>query len=83
MASIQTSPNDPEDISSTPHELTHAIDALRYFCAYQLGIDDLPEAKSDDDDYDSAISDSDALSTDAMYASIYGGGYSYDNGFDY
>ena len=83
LTSIQTSPNDPEDISSTPHELTHAIDALRYFCAYQLGIDDLPEAKSDDDDYDSAISDSDTLSTDAMYSSIYGGSYSYDNGFDY
>jgi phage terminase large subunit len=30
---IQTSPNNPNDCASTPHNLTHICDALRYFTA--------------------------------------------------
>lgn len=84
LSSIQTSDNDPEDVATVPHELTHAVDALRYFCAFQRGIDDLPVAeRADGFDDETVLGEEDALSTDAMYTGIYNGGFSYDNGFIY
>ena len=33
LTSIQVSPKDTEDVADTPHELTHSVDALRYFAS--------------------------------------------------
>lgn len=33
VAAIQADPKDPVDVSDKPHELTHALDGLRYYCA--------------------------------------------------
>lgn len=33
MPQIQTDATDPNDLANTPHELTHILDGLRYFCS--------------------------------------------------
>lgn len=32
LSEIQTSDKDPDDCATEPHDITHAVDALRYFC---------------------------------------------------
>jgi phage terminase large subunit len=43
---------DPNDIANTPHEITHSIDAIRYFLADRPIATDKPQAKDDDEDED-------------------------------
>ena len=33
---IQTDKNDPNDVSDTPHELSHVLDSIRYFCTMRV-----------------------------------------------
>jgi phage terminase large subunit len=33
LPSVQCDAKNPEDVANTPHELTHSVDALRYFAA--------------------------------------------------
>ena len=34
---VQKSESDPNDIADTPHELTHILDSLRYYCVTRFG----------------------------------------------
>ena len=78
LSEIQTSVSDPEDIAKRPHELTHAVDALRYFCASQLGGSDT-ETIDDSDEY--YLQEKRSMN-DSLF-DIYKGGEEYGNGFDY
>lgn len=33
LPQVQRDDRDPNDVSTTPHELSHSVDAIRYFCA--------------------------------------------------
>ena len=44
-------PQDPSDVSDTPHELTHAPDALRYFASYRAGAAPRPARRDGFADY--------------------------------
>lgn len=81
LSSIQCDQNDPEDVATVPHELTHAVDALRYFCASQRSPVKEEETFRNEYDDEYGISEEDALTTDALYSNVYDGGFNYDNGF--
>ena len=36
LPQIQCDPKEPNDVSDKPHELTHAPDAIRYFCSWRV-----------------------------------------------
>ena len=36
IAAIQADEKDPSDVADKPHELTHAVDSLRYYCATRV-----------------------------------------------
>lgn len=38
MRDIQTNPKDPNDCAREPHEVTHRVDAVRYFCASRAAL---------------------------------------------
>ena len=55
LPELQTDKNNPNDASNTPHEITHAPDALRYFCAARTAPPRLVVIKNDDDDHEAFL----------------------------
>jgi phage terminase large subunit len=45
---VQIDEKDPNDVATEPHELTHAPDALRYFCGMRTRPSVIPKAKDDE-----------------------------------
>lgn len=52
---VKKSETDPNDVSDTPHELTHIVDALRYFCITRFSKFEEEEKKAPHDEYDDYI----------------------------
>lgn len=54
LSTIQTSERDADDYATEPHELTHSVDAARYYCIMRQLSADVPIAQSDDyfDDFE-------------------------------
>jgi hypothetical protein len=48
MTGIQKNKNNPKDAATQPHELTHAPDAIRYFCASRTRPSTEPKPQDDD-----------------------------------
>ena len=49
ITEIQASEKDPNDCATDPHDVTHAVDALRYFCVEFTRSGELPREKETDD----------------------------------
>jgi phage terminase large subunit len=49
LPQLQHDDKKPNDVASEPHELTHAPDALRYFCSMRTAASILPEKPKRDD----------------------------------
>lgn len=45
LPQIQTSETDPNDAAKEPHEITHALDAIRYFCVMRVAPSDIRQEK--------------------------------------
>jgi phage terminase large subunit len=45
LPQIQTSETDPNDAAKAPHEITHALDAIRYFCVMRVAPSDMRQEK--------------------------------------
>lgn len=45
LPQIQTSETDPNDAAKEPHEITHALDAIRYFCVMRVAPSDMRQEK--------------------------------------
>lgn len=45
LSEIQTDEKDPNDVANTPHELTHSVDAMRYFFAANAKATKKPNAE--------------------------------------
>lgn len=43
LPAVQRDPKDPNDVATEPHELTHAPDALRYFCIMRRQPSKMPQ----------------------------------------
>lgn len=76
---IQADENDPNDCAKEPHEITHTVDALRYFCVMRAVPNEVEahSARYLDDDDEDYVEDYDAYMTGgAPTASYlyYGGG---------
>lgn len=59
---IQASDKDPNDCATEPHEITHTVDALRYFCVMRampndVGGTNTRQYDDDDDDYEEDYDD--------------------------
>ncbi len=52
---IQTSEKDPNDCASEPHEVTHSVDAVRYFCVSRMRESE-PVAEEADEDEEERLS---------------------------
>ena len=65
LPQVQKSEKDPNDVSTTPHELTHSVDSIRaYFGSRPAPSDPLVESRIDEDE------DEDAIASDG-YNSFY------------
>lgn len=51
ISSIQSDDKNPNDCAKQPHEISHTVDAARYFCVSRLALTQavLPRAQEDDD----------------------------------
>ena len=78
LSEIQTSTSDPEDVAKKPHELTHAVDALRYFCASQIVGETAPDES--EGDYGT---DEERTFNERLFDIYNVGDASYGNGYDY
>ena len=45
LPQIQTSETDPNDAAKEPHEITHSLDAIRYFCVMRVAPSDMRQEK--------------------------------------
>ncbi len=48
LRAIQADETNPNDCAKTPHEITHTVDALRYFCVSRTGPHPAPPPEDDD-----------------------------------
>lgn len=47
LPAVQYDSRNPQDVAKEPHELTHSVDALRYFCSYWIYANKEKEKKTD------------------------------------
>lgn len=74
LAAIQTDKKDPSDVADAPHELTHAVDAMRYFFASRkAGVE---EAGPETPEERTARQEFAAFTSNMMY-DVYGEGGSF------
>jgi phage terminase large subunit len=52
IESITKDERDPNDCAVEPHEITHATDALRYWCVMHHSAADMPKVEVDEDEDD-------------------------------
>ncbi len=50
LAAIQADGDNPSDAAKTPHEVTHTVDALRYFCVSRVSPADAPGERGAEED---------------------------------
>ena len=71
LSNIQADPNNPNDTADKPHDVTHACDAIRYFCVYRTqGPRKTPERTEHQKRQDQELE----VLTGAKLYDVYGGG---------
>lgn len=59
LEDIQTDEKNPNDCATQPHEITHRVDAVRYFCVSRILVTEAAKAEPEDED-DNEVVDYDA-----------------------
>lgn len=59
LEDIQTDEKNPNDCATQPHEITHRVDAVRYFCVSRILVAEAAKAEPEDED-DNEVVDYDA-----------------------
>ena len=60
---IQADERNPNDCSTTPHDLSHSVDALRYFCISRTLLKEEKQKKPEYDDFDDQETDYETVMT--------------------
>ena len=60
LKAIQADETDPNDCAKQPHDVTHSVDALRYFCVSRVSFEpdmaaEAPDEFEEEEDYDDAM----------------------------
>lgn len=72
LSIIQCDERDPNDCAKQPHEITHAVDAIRYYCISRvLSSDGSPVIQQPDDDIETGAEDYDDVMTGGCVTASY------------